>query len=202
MPKTSDIINGLQSIVNDYSAVAIIWHIVFYLILAALIAKWQPSNRLTAILICLPLVSVAVLAFISGNPFNGILFSVMAVLTLIFGLKASHEPIQTSQLIFMVTGILMIVFGLVYPHFISAGSFLKYLYAAPVGLIPCPTLSILIGFLLVYNGISSQSITLTFVVFGLFYGIFGVLKLAVFIDIFLVLGSLSLLVKYLLSLKV
>jgi len=202
MPKTSDIINGLQSIVNDYSAVAIIWHIVFYLILAALIAKWQSSSRLTAILICLPLVSVAVLAFISGNPFNGILFSVMAVLTLIFGLKASHEPIQTSQLIFMVTGILMIVFGLVYPHFISAGSFLKYLYAAPVGLIPCPTLSILIGFLLVYNGISSQSITLTFVVFGLFYGIFGVLKLAVFIDIFLVLGSLSLLVKYLLSLKV
>ncbi len=69
------------------------------------------------------------------------------------------------------------------------------------GLIPCPTLSILIGFLLLYNGFGSQSLTLTFIVFGLFYGIFGVLKLAVYLDIFLVFGAVSLLVKYILSLK-
>lgn len=201
MPNTVDIINGLQSIVNDYSTIAIIWHVVFYLILAVLIAKWQPSNKLLGILICLPLISVAVLAFISGNPFNGILFSIMAVLIIIFGLKTLNQPIQTSQVIFMIIGILMIVFGLVYPHFINADLFLKYLYASPVGLIPCPTLSVLTGILLLYNGLCSKSITLTFIGFGLFYGIFGVLKLTVYIDIFLIFGSISLLVKYLLSLR-
>jgi hypothetical protein len=96
----------------------------------------------------------------------------------------------------MVIGILMIVFGLVYPHFISSDSFIKYFYASPVGLIPCPTLSILIGFLLVYNGFGSHSLTFTFIVFGLFYGIFGVLKLAVYLDIFLVFGTIALIVKY------
>jgi hypothetical protein len=201
MPKTEEIINGLQSIVNDYTTFAIVWHALFYFLLAALIVKWQPSNKLLGLLICLPLLSVAVFAWISGNPFNGILFSVITILVIIFGFKTSNQPIQMSQVPFMVIGILMIVFGLVYPHFINAGSFLKYLYASPAGLIPCPTLSILIGFLLLYNGLGSQSITLTFIAFGLFYGIFGVLKLAVYLDVFLIFGSIALLVKYFIPYK-
>lgn len=138
----------------------------------------------------------------SGNPFNGFLFSVMAILIFIFGIKASDQPIQLSQVPFILAGIIMIVFGLVYPHFINAGSFFKYLYASPAGLIPCPTLSILIGLLLLYNGFNSQPITIAFIAFGLFYGIFGVIKLAVYLDIFLILGSVMLLIKYFMQLKV
>jgi len=202
MPKTVDIINGLQTIVNNYSAIAIIWHAFFYLLLAAIIFLWRPSNKILALIICLPVISVAIFACLSRNPFNGFLFSILAVLVIIFGLKASNYTITISQFHFLVIGILMIVFGLVYPHFISTDSFLKYLYASPVGLIPCPTLSIMIGLLLLYNGFGSQSITLTFIVFGLFYGIFGTFKLGVYIDLFLVFGTLSLLVKYIVSLKV
>jgi hypothetical protein len=201
MPKTEEILNGLQKIVNDYSTIAIIWHVIFYALVAALIFRWLPTNKLFGLLIFVPILSVALLAFLSGNPFNGILFSILAVLIIIFGLRASSQPVQTSQTIFMVIGILMIVFGLVYPHFINSDTFLKYLYASPVGLIPCPTLSILIGFLLLYNGFGSQSLTLTFIIFGLFYGIFGVLKLAVYLDIFLIFGSTALLVKYIIALR-
>jgi hypothetical protein len=201
MPKTEEILNGLQKIVNDYSTIATIWHILFYALIAALIFKWLPTNRFFGLLICVPILSVAVLAFLSGNPFNGLLFSILAVLIFIFGLRASGQPVQTSQTIFMVIGILMIVFGLVYPHFINPDSFLKYLYASPAGIIPCPTLSILIGFLLLYNGFGSQSLTLTFIVFGLFYGIFGVLKLAVNLDLFLVFGTIALMVKYSMALR-
>ena len=201
MPKTEEILNGLQRIVDTWSTYAIIWHAVFYLILGALILKWQPSNKLGALAICLPVISVAVFAWLTGNPFNGITFSLLAVLIIIFGFGTLNQPLQTSQLVFVVIGIMMIVFGLVYPHFVNPDSFLKYIYASPVGLIPCPTLSILIGFLLLYNGFGSQSLTLTFTVFALFYGLFGVLKLAVYLDILLVFGAVSLLVKYILSLK-
>lgn len=202
LPKTEDIINGLQSIVNNYSTFAMIWHALFYVLLAALIFKWEPSNRLMGILICLPLLSVAVFAWLTGNPFNGVLFSLMTVLVCIFAIRGSGEPVSVSQLPFVIIGIMMIVFGLVYPHFIQADSFLKYLYASPVGLIPCPTLSILIGFLLLYNGLGSQSLTITFIAFGLFYGLFGAFKLSVNLDIFLIFGSVSLLVKFFMPLKV
>lgn len=201
MLRSEDIINGLQTIVNEYSKFSIVWHVIFYAMIAALIAKWKPSNQLFLLLICLPAISVAVFAWLTGNPFNGTLFSILAILILFFGVKASSQPISNSQLPYVFAGISMIVFGLVYPHFIEPDSVFKYMYAAPVGLIPCPTLSILIGFVLLYNGFGSQSITLTLILFGLFYGIFGVFKLAVYLDLFLVFGSFTLLVKYIFSSK-
>lgn len=201
MLKSEEIINGLQSIVNDYPTIAMIWHVVFYILVAALFAKWEPSNKIFGLLISLPLVSVAILAWITGNPFNGIMFSIAAILILIFGLKAGSQSINYSQLTFIIAGILMILFGLIYPHFINPDSVFKYLYASPVGLIPCPTLSIIIGFLLLYNGFGSHSITLTLIILGLFYGIFGVLKLAVYLDLFLLFGTITLLIKYILSFR-
>jgi hypothetical protein len=196
MIKAQDILTGLHAIANNYKSYAIIWHVIFYVFIIALIARWVPSNKLIAALTCIPIISVALFAWITGNPFNGIMFSVLAILILIFGLKASIQPINQSQLPFFIIGILMIAFGLLYPHFIETNSIVKYSYASPVGLIPCPTLSILIGFILLYNGFGSKSITLLFISFGLFYGFFGVLKLNVKLDIILILGTLALLTKY------
>lgn len=199
MQKSEEIINGLIAIVNEYSTIAMIWHAAFYILIAALMAKWRPSNKIFGLLISLPLLSVAILAWTGGNPFNGTVFSIAAILILIFGFKADGQPINYSQLIFMIAGILMILFGLVYPHFINPDSIIKYLYASPAGIIPCPTLSVIIGFLLLCNGLGSHSITMTIIVLGLFYGLFGVLKLAVYLDLFLLFGSITLLIKYILS---
>ncbi|MCU0653355.1 MAG: hypothetical protein MUD10_03795, partial [Candidatus Pacebacteria bacterium] len=54
---------------------------------------------------------------------------------------------------------------------------------------------------LVFNGLGSKSIMLTLIIFGLFYGVFGVLRLAVYLDIFLILGALVLLIKYYTEMK-
>ena len=201
MPKKDEILNGLQSIANNFSFYAIVWHIIFYGIIIALVSKWSPSKRISALFLCLPLFSVAVFAWITGNPFNGILFLVLSLLVLLFGFKANINPVSFSKTPYLVAGVLMIVFGLVYPHFIETNSIIKYLYASPVGLIPCPTLSILIGFLLIFNGFESNPLMLILLIAGLFYGLFGTFKLAVYIDIFLILGTFSLLVKYIMVLR-
>ena len=201
MPKTQEIIASLQSLANDYSIVAIFWHIMFYFLLAFLIAKWNPSNKLLGILICLPLLSVAIFAWIAGNPFNGSLFSLIAILIFIFSLRAPSGPITLSTFPYYFIGILMIAFGLIYPHFLNTDSFIKYLYASPLGLVPCPTLSLLIGFVLLYNGFGSNSISIAFIVIGLFYGIFGVFKLGVYLDLGLLFGTITLLIKYLVMIK-
>jgi hypothetical protein len=195
MLKAQEIIAGLNSIANKYAWFAVFWHVVFYILVIAFIANWEPSNKLIGTLICIPLFSVAFFAWITGNPFNGVMFTVMGILILLFGLKSSVQSIQPSQLPYVISGIVMIAFGLIYPHFIETSSIFNYFYASPVGLIPCPTLSILIGFILIFNGFGSQSITSTFILFGLFYGLFGVIKLAVYLDLFLVFGTLTLLIK-------
>jgi hypothetical protein len=192
MPKTQEILSGLHTIANDFTLYAVIWHMMFYLFIFALLLKWQPSNRIVAVMICLPLVSVAIFAWITGNPFNGIMFSALAALILVFGLKTNVSPVNPAQLPFIIAGIVMIAFGLIYPHFLETTSVLKYAYASPAGLIPCPTLSILIGFALLFGGFGSQTVVWTLIVFGLFYGIFGVIKLGVYIDLFLIGGALTL----------
>jgi len=196
MPKTEEILNGLQAIVDNYSVIAIIWHIAFYFFIICLLVKWHPSNKLMSILLCLPVISVAVLAWSYGNPFNGTLFAILAILIIVFAFKASNMRVSFSTWPFMLIGIILIAFGFMYPHFIKVNSIFEYLYASPVGLIPCPTLSILIGIILLFNPLGSPAITLSFIVFGLFYGLFGVFKLGVAIDVFLLFGSISLLVKY------
>lgn len=201
MPQTDQILEGLQAIVNNYSLFSIIWHAVFYVLLIALLAKWKPSNKLLAILLIIPLFSVAIFAWFSANPFNGTLFTIAALLVLVAGFKTSPLPIRTSRRPFLVAGILMVVFGLLYPHFVSATSVLTYLYTSPVGLIPCPTLSALIGLVLIFNGLNSRLIMLYLIILGLFYGLFGTLKLGVYLDVVLVAGSVALLIKYRLNTK-
>ena len=181
--------------------IATLWHVAIYGLIISLLFHWNPSNKLMAILLCLPVVSVSIIAWYSGNPFNGTLFAILAILIIIFGLKATSHPITISQVNFLVIGILMIAFALLYPHFLETNSIVKYLYASPVGLIPCPTLSLLIGFLLIFNGFGSNAITISLIVYGLFYGLFGIFRLGVTLDIGLIIGTFTLIVKYVVSLR-
>lgn len=201
MPDKEQILNTLQSIANQFTTVAIIWHLVLYIFIALLLFKLYPSGQLTGILLSLPLISVAVFAWVAGNPFNGSVFALLAILVLVFGLRIPPVPVEISRLPFLVAGIAMVIFGLVYPHFLENGSLVRYLVAAPTGLIPCPTLSVVIGFALIFSGLNSQALTLTLVVAGLFYGLFGAFRLGVTLDIFLLLGTGTLLVQYFVMLK-
>ena len=85
----------------------------------------------------------------------------------------------------------MIAFGWGYPHFLE-GHPTSYLFAAPLGLLPCPSLSVASGFALLGNGLGARAWSITLSVLGLFYGLFGVLRLGVLIDIGLVGGAIVL----------
>jgi len=95
----------------------------------------------------------------------------------------------------MIPGIILFIFGWIYPHFLDTPSFLPYLYSAPIGLIPCPTLSIVIGLALVLNGLGSRALSLVLGLSGMFYGITGVTQLGVAIDLVLAPGAIMILVR-------
>jgi len=82
--------------------------------------------------------------------------------------RAARGPAATTAL-----GVAMIAFGWLYPHFLTFGPVTRYLVAAPMGLIPCPTLSLVIGFALLAGGLSSRAWSIVLAVVGLFYGLFG-----------------------------
>lgn len=192
MPNPADILAGLTTIAARGLPLAIVWHVLLAAAIIALLLGRRPGRRSGAVALSLPLLSVAVLAWLHGNPFNGIVFVVFAALLAALGLRLPKEPIDQPARWQAAAGALMIAFAWFYPHFVPGDSWLAYFYAPPLGLIPCPTLSMVVGFALSANGFSSRGWSRTLVVLGLFYGLFGAFRLGVGIDAILLAGVFAL----------
>lgn len=173
---------------------ALLWHVLAMAAGLALLRGWRPSPRLAGLLLTAPLSSVSILAFLFGNRFNGFAFAGLAGVLFAVALRScadSYSPFPRPAWT-KVAGSVLVAFGWFYPHFFRESSTFHYAVVAPLGVIPCPTLSFLIGATLLAGGMSplwSGVLGLG----GLFYGVVGVLRLGVRIDIVLVLGAVVLL---------
>jgi gluconolactonase len=193
MPAADHVLAGLKEIANTWQPLAVLWHVYVAVVVLLLLAGRRPSRRILGVLIALPLVSVSVLAGVSGNPFNALAFGLVGIAVLILSLGFSRHPVELSPQWAWMSGAVLVAFGWVYPHFLETSSSLMYLLAAPTGLIPCPTVSAVIGIALILNGLGSRALSLTLGVTGMFYGVVGVSRLGVAIDWFLVGGSVLML---------
>ena len=195
MPSPPQILAELHTIANQAQTLATLWHILALMALIGLICGWRPSRRFVASALVLPVSSVAVMAWIHGNPFNGVIFTVLALTLSILGLRLPEDATCRPPRWALALGLAMVAFGIGYPHFLDAGSLLGYLYAAPTGLIPCPTLAFVIGVALVVDGLGSRAWALLLAGAGLFYGVFGVARLGVTLDVGLIVGAVGLLAR-------
>ena len=191
MPHATEILDGLSAIANQASGLAVAWHIVIAMALVALAAGWHPSQRTARLLMGMPLASVAGVAIVFNNPFNGLVFAASALGLTAIAVAGDRRLVSRGSAWTRGIGMATIAFGWVYPHFLQ-GDVTAYLYASPVGLVPCPTLAVAIGFALLGNGLGSPVWSLTLAAVGLFYGLCGVLRLGVLLDIGLVGGALAL----------
>jgi hypothetical protein len=200
MPTREEILTGLTSLANEYIDIAIAWHIIILILIAALFAGWKPGNSLMILLLSSLLMSVSVFAGMADNIFNTAIFAFLVIVSIYATLRSGNRTILGDRSWPDITGLVLIILGLIYPEFLQTGSFLEFAYAAPTGLIPCPTLCVLTGFALLYKGFGSVTWSLTIVAAGIFYGFFGVFYLGVNLDWFLVAGSLILMLNtYILS---
>jgi hypothetical protein len=129
---------------------------------------------------------------VTQSPFNGTLFALGAVALGTVGARLPGIPVQRASNPAALIGLATVVFGSVYPHFLEGGSAVPYRYAAPTGLVPCPTLFVAVGFALLAGGLGSRAWSLTLATVALFYGLFGTLRLGVYLGIGLVVGATTL----------
>lgn len=189
MPTPQEILRGLQELANGWRALAVFWHAYFGALLLGFAWGVRPERRLLGILLALPLLSVSILAWTIGNPFNGTVFALAALALATVSLTLPAGPVPMGPLWTVNLGALLFAFGWVYPHFLETSSPLAYLYAAPTGLVPCPTLSIVVGMSLLVDGLGSKAWCLVLAASGIFYGIFGAFRLGVTIDVVLIAGA-------------
>jgi len=194
MPASDEILQGLTAIANGWTSLAIAWHIVVGALIVALLAGWRPLQRFAGLFLVLPLATVSIAAWSAGNPFNGGVFAALSIALMALALSLPGRAVVVDTGWSGIIGIAMIVFGWIYPHFLVADSPFLYLIAAPLGLIPCPTLSAVIGFALVFGGFGARAWSMTLAVVGVFYALFGAVRLQVTIDLILLAGAVCLLI--------
>jgi hypothetical protein len=192
MPSSQQILHGLAAVANGWRTLAIVWHFVLAAGLAGVSLGWRPSKRLAGALLALPLASVSVLGWLTGNRFNGGCLAAMAVALVAQALRLPRSSVTFGAPWLVVSGGILVAFGWVYPHFLDVDSWTTYLYAAPMGVIPCSTLAVVVGVASIFDGLSSRAWTLILTCGGAFYGIVGWFRLGVAIDGLLLVGTIAL----------
>ena len=191
MPSPEAILEMATAIANNWRWLAVAWHIAFVI---AAISVPQMSRRTAGVLLTLPMISVSLMAWNAGNPFNGLVFMVLAALMAGLATTLGSRPISLDgALRNIMGGGVLVDLGLVYPHFLISSSWLSYVVAAPFGLLPCPTLAVVTGVSLICGSFGSRAWAIVVSVAALSYGLIGVALLRVWIDAFLIAGGLLLL---------
>jgi hypothetical protein len=192
MPTTQEILAGLTSIANDAVVAAVVWHQLIAVLFLWVASGWRPRRRLAIAMLAAPMVSVAAFALAYHNPFNAVLFLGGAVALLIVAARGGNERVLGATPWATALGLASIAFAWAYPHFLHTATWITYLYAAPVGLVPCPSLALAIGFALLAGGIDRR-VAYVLGAFGLFYGVIGVVRFGVVLDVGLLAGAAGLL---------
>jgi hypothetical protein len=189
MPSAETILTGLTAIANDWRGLAIGWHAWLAVLGVALAGGWRPSIRTAGSLLAAPLTSVSALAWASGNPFNGLTIGALTVVLVVALFHASNEPIRFDSASWLARGGALIVFGAIYPHFVRADSPAAYVIAAPFGLLPCPTLAVVIGTTVALANLNTGPWSAALLAAGSLYGTVGVFWLGVQLDWGLFVGT-------------
>lgn len=190
MPTPDQILAGLAAIANRHVPLAMAWHAYFAVLLWSLGFHRFPGRRATACWLILPLLSVSALAWGQGNPFNGMVLLIGAVVLAGCAWRLPAGRLGRVSPWGWGVALPILAFGWGYPHFLDAQTPLAYLYAAPLGLVPCPTLAMIIGITLLLDGLDARPWSAVLAGMGGFYGLFGALYLDVALDWGLVGGAL------------
>jgi hypothetical protein len=194
MPSPVQIMLDLKEIAKVWQVLAILWHIYVGVLIILLLVGIRPRKGLMGILLALPLLSVSFIACAYGNPLDGVLFILAAISLFSVSVMMPKEPVRLAPFWLFIPGLALSVLGWAYPHSLESALSWSYLYATPLGTVPYPTLSILIGVSMMVGCFGSRGWPLVLGITGVFYGLIGILHLGVRVDSILLAGSIGIII--------
>jgi hypothetical protein len=194
-PAADAVLEGLTRIARETVPLAVVWHALLGAALLALGFGYRPRRRLAGMVLSVPIASAGVVAWRYANPFNAALLGAGALALAAAACLLPTSRVHAATATARVAALCLVGFAWVYPHFLPDGAGLAFLYAAPLGALPCPTLAAVVGLSHLAQGFESRLWSSVLGGLGLFYGIVGTMWLGVTIDLFLTLGALLLLAR-------
>jgi hypothetical protein len=169
------------------------WHAASLVAIVAMLLGWRPSRRVACGALVVVLESVALASSAHGSAFHAISLALLALVIAALGElgELRTDAIAVAPPARVLVGIALIAYALCYPHGVAAPWY-RALWAAPVGIAPCPTLALVAGVVIVADGFGSRALPGVVALWTVSYAYFGIVRLDVLADAGLVLAALGL----------
>jgi hypothetical protein len=178
---------------KNYSAFI---HIVFLIVVVLAIFIKKLRTSLFSLFTAFLSLSATIIAVRYGILPNIIVFGMFFVLIihgyLTKNLNFDLEHIAPINFIFGIAGLL---FGFWYLHWVESPVWLNAMLYSPLGVVNCPTMATICGFLCLARKPRSAILEMTVALATLYFGFFGLFRLGAYVDIILIICALFLLVR-------
>lgn len=191
-----EIVRGLGYISGEAKYYSVFVHILFLVVIGLGLLVKQIRNTLFSLFIAFLALSATVIAVKYEIVPNILMFGMLFVLIVhAYVTKSLNFDLQDIPMPDILFGILGLVFGFWYLHWVDSPIWLNALLYSPLGVLNCPTLMMICGFLILSGKPRSAMLEIVVAVATLYFGFFGILRLEAYVDVVLVLCSLYLLLR-------
>jgi len=195
--RTPDQITSKLSEVSSQAACySLIVHGIYLAVIVIGLLFMKIRNFLFFALIAFLSLSATVIAIASVIVPNIIVFGMFFVLTVYaWARKQLNFDLKNLNPVTLVFGAIGIFFGFWYLHWVESPVLLNALLFSPLGVVNCPTMLAVSGFLALTRQPRSMGLEATVALITLYFGFFGMFRLGAYVDVTLILCSLFLLVR-------
>jgi len=187
---SEQILAGLQMTVDTYSGLRVVHHLFLIVVFIFFIFFKEKVSRLVSLYILLAFLTIFLTSLAPiRNIFYLIVFGFLTILAILEFLNPKNDySMKGAPTINIIIALVAGFLGFWYSHFVEG--YFKALYASPYGVIPCPTLLVILSFFLVFYPYTNRFFHWVLAIVGLFFGFFGLFVLKVRIDLALLALSL------------
>lgn len=196
MKSPEEITNMLLNVTDQLRTFAAIVHIIFLVVMVTGLISKKIRGTLFFLFIAFLSLSATVIAIKYMILPNIIIFSMFFGLIIdAYFRKQLNFELENLKPVNVFFGITGMASGFWYLHWVESPIWLNALYDSPLGIVNCPTMVAICGFLCLTAKPRSIMLETTVALNTLYFGFFGVFRLGAYIDIMLIICALFLILR-------
>ncbi|MBW2038750.1 MAG: hypothetical protein JRI46_04025 [Deltaproteobacteria bacterium] len=196
MRTPQQITSMLMDVSSEVKIFSFIVHLLFLAVIVLGLIFKKIRNILFFIFIAFLSLSVTIISIKYMIVPNIIIFALFFVLTVNSYLKKELKfELKNIAPVNLIFGIIGMVFGFWYLHWVESPVWLNALVYSPLGVVNCPTMVTICGFIALTVKPRSVILEATVALITLYFGFFGIFRLGAYIDVTLILCALFLIVR-------
>jgi uncharacterized membrane protein YhaH (DUF805 family) len=196
MRTPEEITSMLENISKEVKSYSAFVHILFLVVIGLGLLVKKIRNSLFSLFIAFLSISATIISVKYVIAPNIIIFGMFFILIIYAYLtKNLNFDLKNITPVNLFFGILGLVFGFWYLHWVESPIWLNALLYSPLGVVNCPTMVTVCGFLCLSQKPRSAILEVAVALITLYFGFFGIFRLGAYVDVALILCALFLIVR-------